>query len=246
MWATYPIPLFVVFLSSIVSASFIGNHNIWLQDVDGNFLQNIAVWVQVNETIVGGNDGFDIQLNCLSPTNDETVYQQFCINVDSELTATIEPWAAGSSNPLKNFYSEKIVSLPEFSTIQAGWEVGMVLTNDESGVVTSVTLVAAVIESGEEIGIQTMDLSSDTALFSPITAISVEIVGIGGSETTTFTSGAGFISYFTPNSLVGSENAPQGSILSGGSMATGENSNMQYGDTVGYVGNGQYSQSFSV
>jgi len=134
-------------------------------------------------------------------------------------------------------------SLPLLTnTLPAGWTLGIQLSNDISGNITGATFTAT--DNGATPTTYTASTILPLNLQFPIKAFEVNVVGPGSGAKTTFSSGAGTITYFTTDTLCVEGGLPDACSKSAGSgTGTGETSNATYGSVSPCCGASLLTQS---
>jgi hypothetical protein len=171
-----------------------------------NFIQGIAVIIDITQDIVG-TPPMSFQLNAYSPKPDLDAWQQYGISMapgSSEINSFAENWPLSGAN-LFNIEPDGFVSLPNQTTIPAGWQITIQLAYSPGSYNVS-GATCKVISAGKTLGVQTISLigqplaaggtitESDLA---PIVAYQLNLVGWANKVKSALSSGAGYITYMS-------------------------------------------------
>jgi hypothetical protein len=198
-------------------------------------LQNLIVTLHVTlDLVTSGNNGFSLQLNCYPQTNPQATYEdkplnwfQYVIAVqNNSVLWGIQYWSEVKGfgfSPANNYSSFASASLNQ---VLAGSVMRIKLQTNADGNVTSATF--SITDPAGEISSYTFTFPSDC--LCAIYGFQVDLVGPpSGTHTCTFTSGLGVLTYWVSTGML----AEQTTNTCGGSQpATGETSNVLYGDFV--------------
>ncbi|MGH9345179.1 MAG: hypothetical protein ACRD19_15645 [Terriglobia bacterium] len=218
-------------------------------------LDNLTVTLQVTQDLTTwGNKGFSLQLNSypqpgLTSQGEPLDWFQYMIYVlDNQLSWEIQYWAHAKSysstmlwppgytpNPpytspwlpvISNDFTLTPFGQAPSNQIPAGSIMQIQLTSDVSGNVTRATFKVTDRSGHVSSGQYTF---APGAIF-PIYGFQVDIVGPGGGQSTTFTSGAGTLSYSVSQGTLAIQDASTG--CGGSQPSTGEQSNTLYGEVT--------------
>jgi hypothetical protein len=219
----------------------------------------LTVSVDVTQDELFAPDGFSIQLNAYNPDGPPTSWMQYVLMMNGDqIGARIEYWDIAEFNSclasvggglLGNICSAAMtfnnpnifgvqwwpapggqtipnLTLPNANTIPVGFTLTIALQNDSSGNITGANF-SVTDNSGNTFPLM---LSVDQDVQFPIVAFQLNLVGYENSEDTTFSSGAGLITYEAQSGLCVEGELPDACSMSAASgTPTGENSNMTYG-----------------
>jgi hypothetical protein len=232
---------------SFVSSSSLGsNSNLIITSpsngVPCNAITTLTVTINVLSDIIS-SDGFAFQLNTYSANIPDAganypTYQQYGIAFyenENNLFGYVDNWAASGET-----INETIVlSTLDKNYLPAGYSMTMVLSNDDSGNVSSVSF------SGSNNGIpfvpQSIDLTS--VIDAPIVAATVDLIDSAGGYDTVFYSGSGIMVYSSDEQLSAGTSIP--SCAATGWSISGETGNSIYGPMPSKPGH-NLAQSFFI
>ncbi len=234
-------------------SSGLGSNSNYLLDSGCNSLTDVAITIVVTQDIVlqsnsqpqpgsSSLSGFTFQLNCYSPKNETSAWQQYVIGLyGSEIRCQINNWQSLTTFLINQ--SNHLASLPT-SKIPAGYQLRITLQNDSSGNITAATFSAA-DNQGSDLGNSSTVLSSLSGVtsvdLSPIIAFEVNLVGPGNSESAVLSTGAGSILYEASSILSVLSATPSCAEVG---YITAETANSFYGAMTAGPSN-FFSQSFS-
>jgi Stigma-specific protein, Stig1 len=206
----------------------------------------LNVSLQVTQDITAlSNAGFSMQLNAYSPKfnqntdiNNTPDWQQFWIQIENnQIFGKVQTWDFNAQPAclgpfFLSFATPAIATLPSKSnTVPAGYNLGMTLINDQNGNVTGVTFQVIDNSNPKNTSSQTLMLNNipgNSANPFPINAFQLNVVAPAGGSYSTFSSGAGIITYEVPHGqLIDQGDVP--STCTETQVSTGENSNASYG-----------------
>jgi len=197
--------------------------------------------------------GYGFQLNCYSPSDKLSAWQQYVMSVwysggnpllpEAALVCAIDNWPVTGPNIINDFFSTAF--LPP-NGLLAGYSLRITLQNDtNTGNITGATYQAW-DNDGRPLCNVTRTLLETGQLtlqkFAPIIAFELNLVGPVDSETVVLSSGAGRITYTSSSTLVPLPKEP-GCAESG--YVTAEKANTFY-STVLSDPSTSFSQTFSV
>ena len=168
--------------------------------------------------------GFGWQLNCFSPVNYLSTWQQYClVLVGNILTWKVNNWESGAAIVINT--GGWLAEMPD-SRVPAGYRLSTKLQNDIDGNVTAV--IFSVMDGAELIASHLFDLRSQlkTVELAPIVAAELNLVGPFSEESVVFSSGAGTITYSASTALTALSAFPP---CAAWKNPTGETSNATYG-----------------
>lgn len=200
-------------------------------------LLDIVVTIDITQDLVG-TPPYNFQLNAWSPHNELDGWQQYGISMapgSTELNSFAENWPL-SGNNLFNIEPNGFVSIPNQTTIPAGYKIVVQLTytSDGTGAVNG-SVVTVYNQNGANLGSQTISLigqplaaggSITEADLAPIIAFQLDFVAWANSEVTALTEGAGSISYSSSTLMTAVNSAPGGDESD---YITAETANSTYG-----------------
>ena len=204
----------------------------------------LEVTIDVTEEI-SSTAGFTIQLNCYGATGAESGWQQYVFQVTSpELQGAVNNWPADpTASPPDDFVLDtfSIVSLPSAS-LPTGYKLTLALTYDGSGNVTGANWTVIGGGTSNTVNQVNTNIGEAASDLSPIIAFEVNLVGPPGGNSTSFTSGAGTITYSATNVLTALPIEPG---CAEALVTTGEMSNAVYGELPSTPST-SFTQTFSV
>jgi hypothetical protein len=220
-------------------------------------LLNVSVTIDVTEPIVfvsasgGPTQGFAFQMNCYSPKGKYCAWQQYIIALlNTELTGLINTWPL-TGNPIiappDNSYPVNLVGLPSVQ-LPAGYQMKIILGNDPSGNVDSVTwVVNGTTYPTQNIPAILTSFGLPTTDVAPIVAFEMNLVDPIGGESAVLSSGAGTFTYSasSPLTVYTSTAAAEYPACVEFIDNTGETTNSTYGVLPANPGN-PFTQSFTV
>jgi hypothetical protein len=217
------------------STGLVSNHNYFFEQ-GGQALSGVSVAVDFDTDFVSEANGFSIQLNGYSKTEEYDAAQQFVVLLSpnsTELIAWIENWV-NKTEPLIRVETG-LVELPS-AKIPAGYSITIALNTDPDlnvggasfGVIDEHGhLIASKVISLLEQPLVTTKLPATSADLAPITAFQMNIGGDLNGTRAKLTSASGTMTYVapTPMSVV---NAPPDSYIDL-EYHTGESANLAFG-----------------
>jgi len=200
------------------------------RSVDG-----LTVSLQVTQDILAaatvgyGNvtSGFAMQLNAAPPSSSPFQWLQYGIIVEGDqVLGFTQYWDPAGIN---EHNEPVIVTLPS-DTVPAGSVLTIALTNDSSGNVNSITYsVTDPIGHKSILPMPLPDYNDGQPALVPIMAFQVDIVGPIDYEVSTFSSGAGYLSYQVSSGALSVQNSPSQCPNAYEGLITGETSKSLYG-----------------
>jgi hypothetical protein len=214
-------------------------------------LRDIVVTIDVTEPLVG-SPPFSFQLNAWSPQGDLDAWQQYGISLapgSNQVNSFAENWPTAGNN-LFNIEPAGFVSLPNETTIPAGYKIVITLTyaNGNSGDIGG-SIVTVYDGAGTMLGSQTITIigqplagggTATVADLSPILAYQLNLVGWANGQVSALSSGAGTITYSSSTPMV----ALSGPPADAEGFFTAETANSIYGPLTS-DSNTTFVQSFS-
>jgi hypothetical protein len=187
-------------------------------DSKGNYipLKDVVVTINVTEDIVT-NPPCSFQLNGYSPHNDLDSWQQYGISMapsSNQLNSFAENWPL-SGNNLFNIEPNGFITLPNDTTIPAGYKVVIQLNNDSSGNITG--SVVTVYNGSSKLGSQTINLigqplaaggNISAADLAPMVAFQLNFVGWANGDISSLTSGSGTFDFSSSTSMTAQSGEP--------------------------------------
>jgi hypothetical protein len=169
------------------------------------------------------NGGFAMQLNANPQAGQPIFWMQYGIIIeDNQAKGFIQYWDNAGVN---NHGEPTIVNLPS-NTIPAGWVLTIQLTNDSYGNVNSTTFI--VTDNAGNVSTLAMPmpiLGNNQPALSAIQTFQVDVVGPINWENSTFSSGAGYLTYSVASGELGVQTTQ---CPNGQELWTGETSNTYY------------------
>ena len=166
-----------------------------------NPITGLSISVDVTEAIVSKSDsgsttGFGFQLNCYSPKNERSAWQQYVLTVwGSEIEGAVDNWPVSGPNIINYFFG--MASTPN-NTIPAGYQIRISLQNDSNNNISGATFVVT-DNTGKTVANVPVTLTSISGVNSsdlaPITGFELNLVGPVNGESAVLSSGAGYITY---------------------------------------------------
>jgi hypothetical protein len=189
--------------------------------------------------------GFTFQLNCFSSMKETDAAQQYIVGLQgSEIIGWINNWNTGLNVALINEIFN-LVKSPGSKMIPAFYRLRIALENDSKGNVSGVAF-SVFDQNGKTVGNKSVTLTSISGVSStdlaPIVAIEMNLVGPGNSESVTFSSGSGTITYTASNQLTALSTVP---ACVDKDFHTEETSNSTYA-TLSATPSSYLQQTFSV
>jgi hypothetical protein len=245
------------------SGGLIGNSNYAYANA-GNPVTGISVTVEITEDInlqydSGGDlthnqqTGYGFQLNCISPTSDQTFWQQYIVVVhNNTLNAWINNWSPGFSSSgslqevdlIDTWPGTQLTQLSGY-TLPKGYTFTVSLDTSNQGGTNPKNNVISVTFSGQDengvaFGPLTQQLTSQTdqqtgqdvqtADLSPVYVIGFYLVGPDNGEAATLSSGAGTITLNSSGMTVYSSIGSIPTTFNVPDWGTLENSNAVYSE----------------
>ncbi len=222
------------------SGGLIGYSNYALAD-SCRQLAGVSVSIDVTQEIIAvptgsppANEGVAFQLNCYSPAGYSVGWQQYIFVVwwkTQDLRWWVNNWTTTGDAVINA--GTQLAVLPtnvaaQYSTIPAGYRLGISLGNDARGNVTQATFTVE-NPDGVSVAHEVVDLLSLVASgdLAPIVAVDFVIVGYANGQYTLISDGAGEIEYTATNSLTPSNTFP---VCAETPWNTAESSNVTYGE----------------
>jgi len=213
-------------------------------------LENIVVTIDITQDIVG-TPPFNFQLNAYSPKNNVDGWQQYGISMapgSTQLNSFAENWPL-SGNNLFNIEPNGFASIPNQTTIPAGYKIVIQLTYGSSSNIDG--SVVTVWNGGTKLGSQTISLIGQPlaaggkiseADLAPIVAYQLNLVAWANSEVAALSSGAGTITYASSTPMTAISGRPPDAESN---YITAETANSIY-SVVPSGTSGSFSQPFGV
>jgi len=216
---------------------------------------NVALQASPTQALVA-NNGFTMQLNAYNPASPNISWMQYVIKVSgNSASASIQYWDISLFNkcaascmgsltcivasctgptiwfPLPSVQTPFVqIPLPKplpSNTLPAGWTLGIALDYN-GGNVSGATFT--VQDNASPPNVYSVPIAVPVSLQLPIVAFQVDVVGPGGLvPATTFSPGAGSITYQANGQLCIEGGLPDACSNTVGSIPTNETSNAQYG-----------------
>jgi len=228
--------------------SGLGSNSNYILYNNCNPITGLVITINIGQDIVASSDsgstkGFGFQLNCYSPKNELSAWQQYVVALfGSELIGAVDNWPISGANIINSFFN--MVGLPA-AKLPAGYQLKISLHNDASNNITGATYL--VIDNGGNIQANITkiltDISGVTAKdLAPINAFELNLVGPVNSESAVLSSGSGSIIYQANVPLTVLSAEP--SCTESGYI-TAETANSVYG-TLPSGASSAFAQSFSI
>jgi hypothetical protein len=227
----------------------LGGHSNYVMGTNdcSTILKDVVVTIDITEDLVVSSSsavpGFGFQLNANSQASGaETsasdapfVWQQYFIRVHDDFIDEINNWNRAALAVKKPTISSQIpFTVPGFptsaatTTLPAGYKLKFALINDGAGNITECDFT--VTNKKGESNTQKFGLVAVAGALSkelaPIVAFQMDLVGVTGGTDSTFTSGAGTITYTASTSFSALQGIPK---CAASGTNTLENSNSVYG-----------------
>jgi hypothetical protein len=198
----------------------------------------------VCQSASGSTSGFGFQLNCYSPKNEVSAWQQYVVALfSSELIGAVDNWPVSGPNIINSFFN--LVGTPAANRLPAGYQIRIGLQNDSKGNVTGSTYVV-IDNNGNTVANVTKTLTSISGVtpadLAPIVAFELNLVGPVNSESAVLSSGAGTISYSANSAMTVLSSEP---TCTESGYITAETANTVYGVLSGTPSTA-FTQSFNV
>jgi Ricin-type beta-trefoil lectin domain-like len=198
-----------------------------------NFIQGIAVIIDITQDLVG--TPFSFQLNAYSPKSDLDAWQQYGVSMapgSNDLNTFAENWPI-SGNNLFNIEPGSLISLPNQTTIPAGYQITIQL-NYSPGSYNVSGATYKVVSAGKTLGVQTISLLGQSLAaggtitesdLAPIVAYQLNLVGWANKFKSSLSSGAGYINYLSTTPVTALNGRPADAEST---YITAETSNSNY------------------
>jgi hypothetical protein len=230
-------------------AAGLGSNSNYILFNNCNPVLGLEITINVTQDIVcqsasGPTTGFGFQLNCYSPKNETSAWQQYVVALfSSELIGAVDNWPVSGPNIINDFFN--LTGTPNANRLPAGWQIRISLQNDGHGNITGASYV--VIDNlGNTKANVTKTLTSISGVtaadIAPITAFELNLVGPVNGESAVLSSGAGMIVYSASSPLTVLNVEP--SCTESGYI-TAETANSFYGELSGSPST-VFTQSFAV
>jgi hypothetical protein len=180
------------------------------------------------------NEGVAFQLNCVSLKGSTVVWQQYIFVLwwkTQDLRWWVNNWPAEGPAVINagTLISVLPTNLPAvYSSVPAGFKLGIELGNDADANIDSVTFTvtspAGLVVAKDNVSLLTL---TDRANLAPIVGIGMFIVGYANREYTTLSRGGGTITYQAANNLTPINVYPP---CGENAWGTAESSNVTYGE----------------
>jgi len=241
-----------------------GSQNYELVGTNCQNIQGLTVILDVSEDLVTSqNGGFSLQLNALPPpgmmSQGETLnWLQYIIYIQNGTASyEIQYWALGASLPwppgvtpapnttpwlpaLPTDYQLTSFGSAPSSQLLKGSALKIALETDSSA---SANVTSATFSITDPTGsVSSKKFTFPAGALYPICAFEVDLVGPGGLSTSTFTSGAGQLTYSVSAGEVCAQPPGTTGVCSFQYHGTGENSNAFYGPIIPNCGSLQTQQ----
>jgi hypothetical protein len=233
-------------LDAVTPPSGLGSNSNYILASGGNNLRGLVVRIRVTQDIVcqsasGPITGFGFQLNCYSPKNQLSAWQQYVFSLfGTQVVVAVDNWPLSGDNIINDFIN--LNTLPN-NTLPAGHSVEIALGTDASNNIVSATYRLA-DPNGNVIANQTVDLLSISSPndVAPIVAFELNLVGPVNGESSVLSSGAGTIEYICSTPLTPLSVEP--SYAESGYI-TAETANSFYG-WLGAAAANEHIQTFQI
>jgi hypothetical protein len=230
-------------------AAGLGSNSNYILANNCTALTGLTVTINVTQDIVcqsasGSTSGFGFQLNCYSPKNEVSAWQQYVVALfSSELIGAVDNWPVSGPNIINSFFN--LVGTPAANRLPAGYQIRIGLQNDSKGNVTGSTYVV-IDNNGNTVANVTKTLTSISGVtpadLAPIVAFELNLVGPVNSESAVLSSGAGTISYSANSAMTVLSSEP---TCTESGYITAETANTVYGVLSGTPSTA-FTQSFNV
>jgi hypothetical protein len=230
-------------------AAGLGSNSNYILFNNCNPVLGLEITINVTQDIVcqsasGPTSGFGFQLNCYSPKNETSAWQQYVVALfSSELIGAVDNWPISGPNIINNFFN--LTGTPNANRLPAGWRIRISLQNDNQGNITGASYVV-IDNSGNTRANVTKTLTSISGVtaadIAPITAFELNLVGPVNGESAVLSSGAGTLVYSASSPLTVLNVEP--SCTESGYI-TAETANSFYGELSGSPST-VFTQSFAV
>ncbi|MEP6749773.1 MAG: hypothetical protein ABJB86_18690 [Bacteroidota bacterium] len=217
-WQVAPIP------------GFGSNENYFLYD-NCKPLLGVSVTINVTQDIVcqavahGPQMGFGFQLNCYSPKNKLSAWQQYVLALfGNTIEGAVDNWPVSGDNIINSFWD--MGSLP--GKVPAGYKIVITLEYDASNNVTGAIYQVFNNTGGSvsRVDKKLSDIGGDSTKIAPIIAFQLNLVGPVNSEAVVLSSGAGTFVYKATNAMMALTAEPNSCAESG--YITAETANSLY------------------
>jgi hypothetical protein len=188
-------------------ASGLGSNSNYIFYSNCDNIKNLTINVEVTEAIVcksasGPTTGFGFQLNCYSPKNEKSAWQQYVVAVfETEIIGAVDNWPVSGPNIINDFFN--LTTTPN-NEIPAGYQINIALQNNSTGTITGATYTV-VDNTGKTVANVPLSLTSisgvNTSDLAPIVAFELNLVGPVNGESAVLSSGAGLITYSAASEL---------------------------------------------
>lgn len=193
-------------------SGFGSTENFFLFD-NCNPLLGVSVTINVTEDIVcqsvahGPQTGFSFQLNCYSPKNFLSAWQQYVLALfGNTIEGSVDNWPVSGDDIINSFWN--MGSLP--GKVPAGYKIVITLENDSKANVTGA--VYEVFDNHGKSVARTdkklSDIGGDSSKIAPIIAFQLNLVGPVNSEAAVLSSGAGTFVYKANNRMTALASEP--------------------------------------
>jgi hypothetical protein len=230
-------------------AAGLGSNSNYILFNNCNPVLGLEITINVTQDIVcqsasGPTSGFGFQLNCYSPKNETSAWQQYVVALfSSELIGAVDNWPVSGPNIINDFFN--LTGTPNANRLPAGWRITISLQNDNQGNITGASYVV-IDNSGNTRANVTKTLTSISGVtaadIAPITAFELNLVGPVNGESAVLSSGAGTLVYSASSPLTVLNVEP--SCTESGYI-TAETANSFYGELSGSPST-VFTQSFAV
>jgi hypothetical protein len=235
-------------------ATGLGSNSNYILYSNCNAIINLSVTIDVTQDIASDEGEFSFQLNCYSPKNKVSAWQQYVIgfNVQGEANGTFYSVLQGAINnwPVTGNYLflEWFDLTPDGplevvgQVLPAGTQLTITLENDASGNVIGTAFTVNFAGERWTVTQSLLSISGATeADLAPITAFELDLVGHDSGQSITLSSGAGTITYSASNQMTVLNQEPS---CTESAYITAEMANSFYGTLL--LGPSQrFTQSFS-
>jgi hypothetical protein len=197
----------------------LGSNFNYIIDCNCNVIRSLMVVINVTEEIVAEFGGWGFQLNCYSPVNETSAWQQYAIYMPpwgppqpAFLTAAVNNWPANPTGPTDSLIATgATLKIMKNTVLPAGYSLVIALNFDQNQNVIGANY-AVNDNNGNAIGtavINLLELGVSSQDVSPIIAFELDLVGAFNKLEAILSSGAGTISYFVqPDMIVRNELPP--------------------------------------
>jgi hypothetical protein len=210
-------------------------------------LLGVSITINVTQDIVcqsvayGPQMGFGFQLNCYSPANELSAWQQYVLALfGSTIEGAVDNWPVSGNNIINSFWD--MGSLP--GKVPAGYKLIITLENDtDSNIIGAIyTVLDNNGKTVSRVDKKLSDIGGNSSKIAPIIAFQLNLVGPVNSEAAVLSSGAGTFVYQATNSMTALTSEPQ---CAESGYITAETANSLY-DSLPGAASTTFTQGFHV